>query len=203
MSGAAEGGDGPPAPSLWSGVRWRRRRAWRPRRSTSGSCGRSRAPTRPASGPRSGIPGAGATTGGHERDRGPAPSGPCVWPAARRASAGPSLGEPGERPPPWARRVTLLSPDAGSIPDRHPPQPSRPEGSSCLPPGRAALVLPARLALRRAAGARRTHGGFAQIFPRGHRPSSLPPTQAASCAPQKPCSSDNAEFLPRGLVLGN
>lgn len=63
MSGA-EGGDAlPDAPSLWSGVRWRRRRAWRQPRSTSGSCERSRAQTRPASGPPSGTPGTGANDG--------------------------------------------------------------------------------------------------------------------------------------------
>lgn len=59
-----EGGDAlRGSPSLWSGVRWRRRRAWRQPRSTSGSCERSRAPTRPASGPPSGTPGTRAIDG--------------------------------------------------------------------------------------------------------------------------------------------
>lgn len=48
----------------WSGGRWRSWRAWRRRRSMSGSCGRSRAPTRPVSAPRSGAAGAGRGAGG-------------------------------------------------------------------------------------------------------------------------------------------
>ena len=133
----AEGGHAlPGTPSLWSGVRWRRRRAWRQRRSTSGSSERSRAPTRPASGPRSGTLGTGATDGrawagpGGRLPRGCAPGRPPAGPAPA-----PPFGEPGERPPPSARRVPLRSPAVGSLPDRRRRQPRYSVGSSCLPRG--------------------------------------------------------------------
>lgn len=59
----------------WSGRRWRSWRAWRRRRSTSGSCARSRARTRPASAPRSGRTGApGLCALGGMRGAGCAPS---------------------------------------------------------------------------------------------------------------------------------
>lgn len=128
MSGA-EGGDAlPDAPSLWSGVRWRRRRAWRQPRSTSGSCERSRAQTRPASGPPSGTPGTGANDGRARAGQEPG-SFRAVRPAASRrasASAGPSLR--------GSQRATSTLGEAGL-----PPQPGR--GSPPRPPAPTAQLL--------------------------------------------------------------
>lgn len=108
----AEGGDAlRGSPSLWSGLRWRRRRAWRQRRSTNGFFERSRAPTRPASGPRSGTLGTRATEGwaragpGSRLPRDCAPGRPPAGPVPA-----PPFREPGERPPPSARQVPLRSP---------------------------------------------------------------------------------------------
>lgn len=114
-----------------------------------------------------GPAGTGGTGGGQ------APSGPCVWIAARWASAGPSL---------WrVRRATSTFCEAGL-----PPQPRRgvlsrwPAHSSVtltapfatLRAG-AAFVLPSRRARLRATRARRTDGGSYSkpIFPRRYHPS--------------------------------
>lgn len=168
-----EGGDRlPGAPSLWSGVRWRRRRAWRQRRSTSGSCERSRAPTRPASGPRSGTPGAGAMD-----RRARAGRAGCRLPRDRASgllSAGPApappLGESGERRPPSARRVFPPQPRRG-VPSRWPAHSSvTPTAPLATLRAGAAFVLPSRRARLRATRARRADGGSysKQIFPRGY-----------------------------------
>lgn len=54
----------------------------------------------------------------------------------------PPFGDPRERPPPSARRVSLGSPDMGSLLDRRRAQPSCSGDSSCLLPGRGSLDSP-------------------------------------------------------------
>lgn len=151
----AEGGDAlPGAPSPWIGQRWRRRRAWRPLLSTSGFCERLKAPTRPASGPRSGIPGTGAADGqaragpGHRFLRG------CVCPASDRL--GPQRSTPlfGEILPNSFHCEACLSHNPGV---ESPPGGPRPR---LLPSGMGEPRSCSRAgAARQAAGARRTDGG--------------------------------------------
>lgn len=152
MSGA-EGGDTlRGSPSLWSGLRWRRRRAWRQQRSTNGFSERSRAPTRPALGPRSGTLGTGATEGwaragpGRRLPRGCAPGRPLAGPAPA-----PPFGEPGERPPPSAGQVPLRSPADptwGSFPTVGAGSPVTLWAPTASLRAGAAFVLPPRLARR-------------------------------------------------------
>lgn len=127
---------------------------------------------------------------------GQATSGPCVWPAARRASSGPTLRR--------ARRATStlceagLHPqlDRGSLPgDRRLPQPSYSEGSSCcLPPGWGSLRPP------RLAGCCATIqcAGLMVVLSRSFPEdiTLLPPCQTPSCPRHKSCSSDKTEFYP-------
>lgn len=188
----------PGSPSLWSGVRWRRRRAWKQLRSTSASYERSRAPTRPASGPRSGTPRAGAADGRARAGQGGRPLRGRVsgQPPAGPAPA-PPFGEPGARPPPSARRVSIRSLTEGPFPEiagSHSPVTLKAPPAAFLRAG-AAFVLPPRLAgccaTIQCAGPMVV---LSRSFPEDI--TLLPPCQTPSCPRHKSCSSDKTEFYP-------
>lgn len=144
-------------------------------------------------GPTLRYPGARATHGGTSGTGGWAPSGPWVCPAVAGSAPAPPFGEPGEPPPPLAGRVSLGSPDVGSLPDRRLPQPTYPEGSPAFLRAGATFLLPPRLVRRPATGTRRTDGGFYHLFPQDISP--LPPTRAPFCF------ADKIEFLPMVCCL--
>lgn len=194
MSGAEGGGHAAGRPSLPSGVRWRRRRAWRQRRNTSGSCERSRAPTRPASGPRSGIQGPGLPTG--------ARAGQGAGLLRGHGSAQPSLGR--RRPLPWESRASHLRPWRGGSPSGAPTWGPFPIAvlhspgalkALCLPSGCGNFPSRSAACPRPATRTRRTDGGFHHLFPQDICP--LAPTRTPFCF------ADKIEFHPHGLLLGS
>lgn len=187
------GGHAAGRPSLRSGVRWRRRRAWRQRRNTSGSCERSRAPTRPASGPRSGIQGPGLPTG--------ARAGQGAGRLRGHGSAQPSQGQ--RRPLPSESRASHLHPWRGGSPSGAPPWGPFPVAAfhtpgtleaPRLPSGRGNFPSPSEAGPPPATGTRRTDGGFITSSPEDISP--LPPTRT----PFR--SADRIEFHPMVCCLG-